>query len=197
VLHNHNHSPHEVTAASGTRYPTYSPAAGPVAATATNDFGTLGSSANSKYVNGHGHGHGQGHGSSASAASSSSSATPPSSPRSQPQQHFSPLFQAARAGNVKILALLVERTASLGVTDHTGQTLLHVVAQQGHHEAARFLLGCGLDVDVYDHGGRTALYLAVVNGWEKVVEVLVGAGADVDIARPRSGTGLGGELDRT
>ncbi|KAG5942881.1 hypothetical protein E4U53_007148 [Claviceps sorghi] len=95
-------------------------------------------------------------------------------------QGVSPLFQAAMAGNVNILSIMVHNSVFPEMVNEDGQTVLHVAARNGHCEEVEFLIGAGFDVNARDHLGNTALHLAIAHGWEKMVEVLVDAGADVD-----------------
>ncbi|KAG5927427.1 hypothetical protein E4U42_002262 [Claviceps africana] len=95
-------------------------------------------------------------------------------------QGVSPLFQAAMAGNVKILSIMVRNSVYPEMVDQHGQTILHVAARNGHCGEVEFLIGAGFDVNARDNLGNTALHLAISHGWEKMVEVLVDAGADVD-----------------
>ncbi|KAG5981319.1 hypothetical protein E4U55_003070 [Claviceps digitariae] len=99
---------------------------------------------------------------------------------SSTSQGMSPLFQAAMAGNVKILSIMVHNSVYPEMVNQDGQTILHIAAQNGHCDEVEFLISFGFDVNARDHGGNTALHLAVSHGWEKMVEVLVDAGADVD-----------------
>jgi ankyrin repeat protein len=71
-----------------------------------------------------------------------------------------PLHCAAWKGNDQVVALLIERGASLSVendNDHWGGTPLHAAAHGNNREAARLLLEHGADPGFRSRNGRTPL----------------------------------------
>ena len=68
--------------------------------------------------------------------------------------------------HLEIIALLIERGASVTVGDDEGNTPLHVAASMNRDGAIRVLLEAGADVEATNHEGLTALDLAIVNHHE-------------------------------
>lgn len=92
------------------------------------------------------------------------------------------LFDAARAGDVRALAALLdahpERLSARA--EPYGWTLLHVAAHGGHLAAVELLLGRGLDPNTREHGDDTyAMHWAAAAGHLEVVRRLADAGGDV------------------
>jgi ankyrin repeat protein len=93
---------------------------------------------------------------------------------------------------------LVERLLLLGLNDvnqrdKIGQTMLHVAAFRGHHEAAELLIKSGADVNAVDIDSEskpsfreTPLHIAARHGTWRVAKILLQNGADAN-ARTRSG----------
>ncbi|XP_049803906.1 serine/threonine-protein phosphatase 6 regulatory ankyrin repeat subunit B-like [Schistocerca nitens] len=96
-----------------------------------------------------------------------------------------PLRYAARAGNYKVLEVLLDAGGDPNIVDVFGVSLLHTVAStsvanKGIIELSRKIVEAGARVDKTDHNGRTPLHDAARAGNYKCVEVLIKAGADVN-----------------
>lgn len=92
------------------------------------------------------------------------------------------LFDAARAGDVSVLSLLLDANPEkLNIlTTPFEQTMLHLAAFEGRIEAANFLLDRGLDVNARDTGDNTyPMHWAAAAGHLDVVRRLADAGGDV------------------
>jgi ankyrin repeat protein len=118
-----------------------------------------------------------------------------------------PIAQAAFAGKVSILRLLLDHGGDPAMPNAMGRTPLHNAAQNGvfppsiyerlrsrticmpalnlhvppgHNEAVILLLSRGVDVDPIINGrGGTPLHLAAGKGKDQAVKVLLEHGADV------------------
>lgn len=73
---------------------------------------------------------------------------------------WTPLHQAARAGDVDMLRLLIEAGADIEARAPGGATALHHAAYFGHPEVVRELLACGADHKAVDEAGYTPLQWA-------------------------------------
>ncbi len=73
-----------------------------------------------------------------------------------------PLMRAvSRYKNAEMVALLLEKGASVSATNELGQTALHLAAQDGHVDAVTLLLAHHASIDVADETGATTLDAAV------------------------------------
>lgn len=86
------------------------------------------------------------------------------------------VFEAARAGNVEALRVLM-RPEDLGAREVKGASLLHIGVASP--EVVRFLLDAGADLNARDESGRTPLHWAARIGASESVGALLAAGADV------------------
>lgn len=93
-----------------------------------------------------------------------------------------PLHLAAQSNRPEIIALLVEKGASVDITDLQGQTPLFHAAEKGHVESVKQLLSLKADPHHVANTSRTALFGASMNGHAPVIEALAAAGADVNFA---------------
>jgi hypothetical protein len=89
-----------------------------------------------------------------------------------------PLHIAARAGQGKIVHLLLAAGAVVSAADTSGYTPLHAAAREGHTTVVQQLLLAGAHVDAASETGATPLYTAVEYGRYEVVQLLLAAGAD-------------------
>jgi ankyrin repeat protein len=91
-----------------------------------------------------------------------------------------PLHEAAK-GSPEIIALLVDRGASLEAKDDMGSTPLHYAATNPEKAVAAILVTHGADLAVLNKYGWSPFHEACLGGTVDVVEVLLAAGADVRI----------------
>lgn len=90
-----------------------------------------------------------------------------------------PLYDAARKGNLKIVNLLIQRGADVNAVCHGETALLKVVAL-GDVKVARELIKKGAEVNVADeHLGNTPLHYAVRNNQQDMIALLLSRGADM------------------
>lgn len=91
-----------------------------------------------------------------------------------------PLFYAARDGDVLIAAKLLDNGSTVNARDKNGETPLHFAARGYQPEVAEFLIQRGADIEAEDLHGNTPLWRAVFESKGKggVIEVLVSSGAD-------------------
>ena len=92
---------------------------------------------------------------------------------------FSPIFHAAKFGNLRSVELLVKAGAS--VNEPYGDiTALMQAALLGHVEICSYLLRNEASPNLSTPGETTALYFAAQNGHAETCEVLIKGGADVN-----------------
>ena len=72
-----------------------------------------------------------------------------------------PLNWAARHGQVKIAAMLIEQGADINARDHFGNTPLHIGVR--HKEMVALLLEKGAKVNTRNAFGNTPLHLGIEN----------------------------------
>lgn len=90
------------------------------------------------------------------------------------------LMRAAEAGNLMVVARLLDLHADPTLTDPRGTTALHLAAVAGDDGVAEILINAGAPVDPVDCHNRTPLWHATANHLpdSAVVEVLLRAGAN-------------------
>lgn len=100
------------------------------------------------------------------ASSSAHPTRPPAHPYSAPtsQDFASPLHQAASAGMVQVIALLLRKGADANAADDGGWTPLMLAVRASRQAAVEALLDAGADAAAQNKQGATALHLAAVNG---------------------------------
>jgi len=90
------------------------------------------------------------------------------------------LHCAARAGEPRIVRMLLHDGAELEEVDYAGRTPLYLAAMNGRSEALRVLLAAGANPNAGRERGRSALRAAAYHGHAECVSLLLGAGADID-----------------
>jgi ankyrin repeat protein len=98
-----------------------------------------------------------------------------------------PLWWAAREGNVEQIRLLTEGSAELDVADVDGETPLHAATRSGNTAAVRVLISRGADLNRASLYGVTPLMLAASSDRTDVAVALLQAGASPN-ARDLFGT---------
>ena len=93
------------------------------------------------------------------------------------------LHQAAKAGNLELVRLLVEeRKADVNEKYDRNKTALHFASQLGNLEIVKYLVLKGGDVDAQDTFGQTLLHLAVKGNQYEIVKFLLEKGANLSTA---------------
>jgi uncharacterized protein len=116
-----------------------------------------------------------------------------------------PLLRAAKAGDVTVVRLLLEKGADVNVATRTGINPVMAAAGLGSKEedgtgrqkteadvieSIRLLVQAGADVNAADASGRTALHGAAQKGYDRVVGFLAEHGAKLDVKDRRGLTPL-------
>ena len=78
-----------------------------------------------------------------------------------PHGNWTPLMYAARQGSLETARTLVDRGASLNLTDPDGSSALVLAISNGHYDTAALLAEKGADPNITDASGMAALYAAV------------------------------------
>jgi uncharacterized protein len=78
-----------------------------------------------------------------------------------PHGSWTPLMYAARQGSLETARTLVDRRASLNLTDPDGSTALVLAIINSHYDTAALLAEKGADPNIADASGMAALYAAV------------------------------------
>ena len=86
---------------------------------------------------------------------------------------LAPLLLAVQAGHEMMVRNLLLAGASVGERSLTGQTGLHLAAQQDSPEIASVLLSNGIDFSAVDEEGNNALHVAVRAGNLRTARVLL------------------------
>ena len=89
------------------------------------------------------------------------------------------LINAAKQGDTKTIALLLDKGADIEARDKDDGTALSWSAVKGHTEAVALLLDKGADIEEEDNGWR-ALHSAASAGHTEMVELLLDRGADIE-----------------
>lgn len=90
------------------------------------------------------------------------------------------LMRAAEAGNLMVVARLLDLGADPTLADPEGTTALHLAAVTGDDGVVELLINAGAPVDPHDHHMRTPLWHATAHNFpdSSVVEILLRAGAN-------------------
>lgn len=103
------------------------------------------------------------------------------------------LFEAAKAGKVQTVKVLLDGGLNVNVQDkklhNVGRTSLHYAAGAGHQALVEFLLHRGAEIDARADTGYTPLHLASGLSQKAIAEALIARGANVN-AKDVRGTPL-------
>ena len=105
---------------------------------------------------------------------------PPAVPK--PGSSSYALHDAAAAGDIMSIDLLIAAGIDPGAANDRGSTPLHMAALNGHDDVAALLLDHGASVGAANQDGNTALHAAVGAGQRHCAELLVSRGAAADAA---------------
>ena len=92
----------------------------------------------------------------------------------------SPLLTAAKSGEIKKIAKLLEQGEEINTRNKWGQTPLRVAILAGQTQAALYLIEKGADVNTTDGEGWTPLHSAALNGNRDVAIALLDKGAEIN-----------------
>ena len=100
------------------------------------------------------------------------------------QDNATPLFQAAKNGNLECVKLLINARACVTAKTKAGFTPLWIASLRGKHEVLALLLKqYGVAVNQPALDGRTPLYAACESGNAECVRLLIRAGASLESKR--------------
>jgi len=91
-----------------------------------------------------------------------------------------PLFNAIHAGHAEIIALLLDKDASVTLANADGDTPLHRAAQSGDLPTVKLLFEHNAFVDTRNRRGETPLFKAASEGTVPTAEYLISRGAVVN-----------------
>mmetsp|Transcript_63469 Transcript_63469/g.147921 ORF Transcript_63469/g.147921 Transcript_63469/m.147921 type:complete len:810 (+) Transcript_63469:86-2515(+) len=91
---------------------------------------------------------------------------------------WTPIHFVCNTGNVKLMKLLLEAKAKVGVGDNEGNTPLMLACRRGHVRAVEFLIGEQVPLDVQNNNGWTALIWSAINGHEDAATALMAANSN-------------------
>ncbi len=97
-----------------------------------------------------------------------------------PKHEHSPLYLAAKRGDILLADQLVRAGANPDAYEYLGWTPLMIAVAEGHEKTARFLLEMGADPNKFNWRGRTPLMFASSYGFDRIAEMLIQSGADVN-----------------
>jgi len=108
------------------------------------------------------------------------------SARAQSKTTGMSLHEAAAAGDIEQVKLLISKGADVNAKDKNGWTPLHSAAWYGRKDVAEVLIAKGANINETDVSGQTPLHLAASFGSMFVPELLLAKGANVN-ARDKAG----------
>ena len=90
------------------------------------------------------------------------------------------LCEAAREGDVRQCALLIEKRANVNYADKFQMAPLHIAAANGHVQICTMFIRQGANVNCRNLQGDTPLSKSAIRGCEPVVSLLLQAGAKIE-----------------
>jgi ankyrin repeat protein len=107
-----------------------------------------------------------------------------------------PIHEAAKAGEVAQVEILIQAGADVDEKDAGSKTALHWAADLGHIGVVQVLVANGTNVDAKDFSGMTGLFLASLGSREGIVRLLIAEGANVNAKEMEGMTALDGAYMR-
>ena len=104
----------------------------------------------------------------------------PKACRQTDERGITPLHNAAEAGHVEAVGLLLNAGADVDAASDLGFTSLHIAASGGHLEIAKLLISKGVKVSAHSKEGSEPLHFAVESQSEEMILLLLDHGADVN-----------------
>uniref|UniRef100_A0A915JPK5 Palmitoyltransferase n=1 Tax=Romanomermis culicivorax TaxID=13658 RepID=A0A915JPK5_ROMCU len=102
-----------------------------------------------------------------------------------------PLYWAARQGNLLAVALLVKNGANFNIRDCEGSAPIHVASQFGHTPIVAYLVAKGCDINVRDRNLFSPLIIAVQRCYSlDPIQLLLTLGADCNARDYNNNTAL-------
>lgn len=84
------------------------------------------------------------------------------------------VHKAASMGHAEILMLLLERTGiKPDLVNAQLATPLHLACKNNRESVARFVIGCGVDVNMQDEHGQTPLLICCIHGHFEMAQLIV------------------------
>ncbi len=102
-----------------------------------------------------------------------------------PRPRKSPLFNAAKKGDVAKLKQLIDAGEDVNARDRERRTPLLEAVLANQPAAARVMIESGADLNAADKHGSTAVLRAAMHGYIKILEQLLQAGADPNYCDPK------------
>lgn len=86
------------------------------------------------------------------------------------------IHKAASLGHAEVLMLLLERTgAKPDIPNASLATPLHLACKNNRLDAAKFLIGCGVDANSQDEHGQMPLLICCIHGHYDLAKMLIDA----------------------
>ncbi|MCK5892871.1 MAG: ankyrin repeat domain-containing protein [Endozoicomonadaceae bacterium] len=101
-----------------------------------------------------------------------------------------PLFIAAKLGNVEIVDDLIYSAIKIGTFQREGTDALFIASCSGRSEVVRCLIKHGIDIESKDTNKKTPLFIAAEKGCTDVVKTLINLGAQADVRDSHQDTPL-------
>jgi ankyrin repeat protein len=89
-----------------------------------------------------------------------------------------PLYDAAGAGHLAMVKLLVEHGSDPNAPTRHGKTPFTAAVQNGNIELIKYFLTLGVDVNQQDEAGNAPLHYAILERHKDVAELLLEKGAN-------------------
>ncbi|XP_071482918.1 ankyrin repeat and KH domain-containing protein mask-like, partial [Diadema antillarum] len=91
-----------------------------------------------------------------------------------------PLMEAASAGHVDLVKLLLEYGADTNAQSSAGNTPLMYACNGGHEEIVKLLLDQGANIEDHNENGHTPLMEAASSGHVNIAKILLEKGAGIN-----------------